>query len=121
MNTQKKRSGFTIVEVLVTVSIIVLLATLAVVAYGTWRSETVRTKLKSDLLQARTAMEDSRNFGTGYPANLSGIFTASKGVTISGGSSNGTTYCVGASSSEAGYQIRYRLTDTTRDPVEGTC
>lgn len=121
MTKQAKRQGFTLVELVVTISIIALLATLTVVAYGTWRAETVRTKLKSDLINARTAMEDVRNFNAAYPTSAASTFTASKGVTISGGSTNGTTYCIGASSLEAGYQIRYRLTNTIRDPIEGTC
>lgn len=121
MTAQNRRNGFTLVELVVTITIIALLASLTVVSYATWRGETVRTKLKSDLIHARTAMEDVRNFGGGYPAAVASNFTPSKGVTISGGSSNGTTYCIGASSTEAGYQIRYRLTDTLKDPVEGTC
>lgn len=124
MNTQTKRAAFTIIEVMVTVTIIVLLATLSVVVYGSWRKETIATTLKSDLLQAHAAMEDARNFENTYP-ELDTVFTPSDGVAMTAQITGGSLgFCLNARSIEdpsiAYYIVSYEG-DSGTTPRVGTC
>jgi|GEM_PF-3130787 len=93
--------GFTIVELVVVISIIGILSTIVVFSYGGWRQSTVVAQLKSDLNGLVASMEDARNFSNSYPSTYpSSTFKASKGVTITGGSTDGVSYCFNAVSSD---------------------
>jgi len=89
--------GFTIVELVVVISIIGILSTIVVFSYGSWRQSTVVAQLKSDLNGLAASMEDARNFGNSYPATYpNSTFRPSEGVTITGGSPDGVSYCFNA-------------------------
>lgn len=93
--------GFTIVEFVVVISIVGILSTIVVFSYGSWRQSTIAAQLKSDLSGLVSSMEDARNFGNSYPATYpESTFTPSKGVTITGGSADGVSYCFNAVSSD---------------------
>jgi prepilin-type N-terminal cleavage/methylation domain-containing protein len=118
-------SAFTIIELIVVVAIIAILAAIVIVSYSSWRQSTTVSQLKSDLNNAASAMENYRNFNSGYPADITTIttFTPSSGVTLSGGSSDGgITYCVSAVSSQ--FPSLYYHIDTTNSgtgAVAGIC
>ena len=93
--------AFTIVELIVVISIIGILASIGIVSYNGWRQSTNVTQLKSDLNGVATAMENARTFGDAYPGSVPSTFTTSSGVTLSGGSTDGgITYCVTAVNSQ---------------------
>lgn len=98
MRAYRNQSGVTVVELLVVIVIIVLLATLTVFSISAWRERTAETEVKNDLLNAAAAMEDYKNFNSGYPATLPSSFTAGKNVTVTLASSTPTTYCIQAQS-----------------------
>lgn len=80
------KSGYSMVELLVVISVIGILAAIGTVAYVGWHKSTIETQLKSDLKMAAAAMEDARNFGDkGYPVHASDVFKPSEGVNIGGG------------------------------------
>ena len=113
----KKRltSGFTIVELIVVITVIGILATIGIVSYNGWQDSVTATQLKSDLQGAAAAMENYRNFHSGYPATVeeSG-FKFSAGVTVIGGSSDGgKTFSLTASK---GDDVAYSITNGT-EPV----
>lgn len=114
--------GFTIVEMAVVIAVLGILAGMTVIGYGAWQDSTRRTVAKSDLLHARSALEDARNFGTtGYPVAVPSTFKPSENVQLTGGSFNsGANYCIQAVST-INASIVYKLTDTITDPEEGTC
>lgn len=118
MTKDAKRQGFTLVELVVTITIIALLASLAVVSYATWRKETTATKVKSDLLNAQTAIEDYRNFNAGYPANLTDVYKGSSRIVL--------TYlpnqCIEAHSlDQPDMKFKVRIDSVNQDIQEGSC
>jgi len=116
----RQQNGFTIVELLTVVIVIGILATILVLAYGGWRQKTADNVMQSDLNGAASAMEDAKTWGSGYPTSVPSTFHASSGVAITGGSTNGTTYCLQASSA-TDLNTTYYITNSLSKPAEGTC
>ena len=121
----QKRTGFTIVELLVVIAVIGILASITIVGYGAWRKSAIATQVKSDLSSVITAMENERNFNSGYPSptTIPSTVTASKNVTLTpypGGTA--TSYCIDGSSSDDP-TVLYYVKSTTKDKgaIEGTC
>ncbi len=69
-----KKSGFTLTELLITVSIIGILVTIALTSYNTINKQSRDTKRKNDLLQIASALEMYKADNGFYPAvNTSGF------------------------------------------------
>ncbi|MCX6728440.1 MAG: prepilin-type N-terminal cleavage/methylation domain-containing protein [Candidatus Saccharibacteria bacterium] len=114
-------SAFTLVELIVVVTIIVILATIGVVGYNSWRQATASAQLKSDLNTVATAMENYRNFNNGYPNTVPSSFNPSSGVTLSGGSDDGgVTFCITAVNSQFP-GLSYHIDSTNNGPQSGVC
>jgi prepilin-type N-terminal cleavage/methylation domain-containing protein len=92
--------GFTIAELLVVIAVIGILSAVVLVSYTGWQKSVTAAQLKSDLTAAASAMESSRTFNNIYPASIPSSFTPSPDVTVSGGSGDGKTYCLDATSSK---------------------
>ena len=70
------KNGFTLIELLVVISIIGILASLALVSYTGAQKQTRDTQRKSDLGQYRNALETYATSNNGlYPVNKSSIAT----------------------------------------------
>lgn len=69
-----KSKGFTLVELLVVMTIIAILAGLGLVSYQGARKSARDGKRKADLEQIRSALEMYRADNGTYPADLSGTF-----------------------------------------------
>ena len=67
----KKSQGFTLIEILVVVTIIVLLTASAVVTYSIFFKQARDAKRKTDLEQVRAALEMYRSNNDTYPVGLS--------------------------------------------------
>ena len=103
MTTKQNRLtvGFTIIELIIVISIIAILSTIVFVSYKTWQNSIIIATLKSDLNGVASAMENSRTFDNLYPSTVPTTLTPSKNITLAGGSTDGgKTYCVDAVSSE---------------------
>jgi len=116
-----KSKGFTVVELIVIISVIGILASISVVGYGAWQKRTYENVVKSDLNSAVAALESARNFGSGYPTTLPSTFTPSENVTIlGGGSTDSKTYCVQANSTKD-TSIMWYVSNTNKNPQAGNC
>ncbi len=94
------KSAFTLIELVVVFAIIGILVTITVVSYNGWKQSTVAAQLKSDLSNVASAMENVRTFDNSYPTTVPNTFNPSKGVTLTGGSEDGKTFCVSATNSQ---------------------
>ena len=114
----KSMGSFTLVELIITVGVIAIIASIAIVSYGTWKSRISVTQLKNDLSNAASAMETARTFGDTYPSSIPTNFSASNGVTLSGGAQNsGKNFCITATQG----LTSYRLTDISSTSRPGAC
>ncbi len=118
--------GFTVIELIVVISVIGILATIGVVSYGSWRQTATVAQVKSDLNSVASAMENSRNFGNVYPPDvntLTTVATSNNNTTFYGGSSDGgKTYCVSANNSQFP-NLYYHISsaNNSQGPQPGTC
>lgn len=69
----KNKAGFTLFELLVSISIIAILTAVAVVSYGGLNKKTRDSRRTADLEKIRIALEAARQIGNTYPSNLSGL------------------------------------------------
>lgn len=78
-----KRAGFTVVELLVIITVIAVLAGVSIVAFGSWQRSQANSAVKSDLQQAVSGLQTYKNFKNNYPPNLAGTgFAASQKVAM---------------------------------------
>lgn len=71
---KKSRNGFTLIELLVVISIIGILASLALVSYTGAQKQTRDTQRRSDLGQYRNALENYAGANAGlYPVSINSI------------------------------------------------
>jgi prepilin-type N-terminal cleavage/methylation domain-containing protein len=116
------RRGFTIVELLVVITVIGILSTVVLVSYTGWQRSIIAAQLKSDLVAAASAMESSRTFNNTYPASVPSSFNSSPDVTVSGGSGDGKIYCLDAISSKDATIHYYIDQDSGNQGAQlGTC
>ncbi len=118
----RRRQGFTIIELLVVIAVIGILAAIVIVSYTGWRHTTTLNQVKSDLVQASSAMEASKNFGSGYPSTLPTTFTPTSGSSIVLTSSTPTSYCIdGTATTDATIQLYVDSSTASGGVQTGTC
>lgn len=71
MRTSK---GFTLVEMLIALSVLAIIVVLLFVSFGAWQRKTVTTKVSSDLLNASSTMGQINNFNNRYPTTIEELF-----------------------------------------------
>jgi general secretion pathway protein G len=81
MIMKTSRNGFTLLELLVTVTIIAVLTVIGVVSYSSVNKRSRDVKRKSDLEQIRSALEMYRADNAEYPSKGSGSWTVAHGTT----------------------------------------
>lgn len=111
------------VELITVIAVIAILAGLSIAGYAQWRKTVAQREVQSDLIGAATAMENARNFSSGYPLAIPASFVKSDGVNLSykaGGTA--TAFCLNASSVKVP-SVTYYLSSTNgnKTPAVGTC
>lgn len=125
--------GFTLVELMVVMVVIVILSSITIVGFGSWRTRVAETEVKSDLYGVKAGMEAARNHSNGYPVYAIGtvfdgtnstraVFRQSENVIITYRSGSATTYCVQAQSNEiATVTMFVNMGSSNKEPQPGTC
>jgi len=119
---QHRFSGFTIVELVVVIAVIGILAGITVVGYGAWQAQTAQNAVKSDLTNLLGAMENARNFGSGYPLAVPSTFTPSNNVqsTTVSTTSSGDYFCASMASAKDATKI-FNINSETKEVKSGAC
>ena len=116
-----KQHGFTIVEVIVIITVIAILAAVTVFAFGSWRERTATAEVKDSLTQLSSAITNERNFTNIYPAAVPSNYTPGKGVAITyTANAAGTKYCAKGVST-ARTSVVYYVSDTSATPTTTAC
>lgn len=71
------RRAFTVVEVLVIISVLTILASVTTVSFGGWQRHQAANSVQSDILQAASGLQTFKNFRNNFPPNLAGTGYAS--------------------------------------------
>lgn len=114
------KSGFTVVELMVGITVLVILAVIVTFVYSDWDKRSQTTFVKSDLQTAATAMEEVRNFNNGYPLSLPANFEASQHVTVTYHSGDAKNYCINGQSKRLS-AVRFHIEEDNSEPQAGTC
>jgi prepilin-type N-terminal cleavage/methylation domain-containing protein len=72
MKKINKKNGFTLFELLVTISIIAVMTAVAVMSYGGISKRSRDAKRMADLEKIRIALEAARQVGSSYPGGIGG-------------------------------------------------
>ena len=113
--------GFTIVELFVVVSSIVVLASITVFGFGSWRERTAKTEVKNELVNASNALKDNLNFNNTYPVSgtLGTVYSPKSRVILTYVRRvDMQSYCLRGQSIENGSVILY--IDSTKGQVPST-
>lgn len=118
-----RQSGFTIIELVIVISVIAILAAVIVISYGNWQASLKANAIKNDLNAVASLMESERNFSSigSYPTSEP-TFTRSANVTINFTSLAADQYCIdGFATDET--SIKYYMYSKTKEkgPQSGDC
>lgn len=125
-------AAFTVVEMLVVITVIALLAAIAVISYGGWRNHTAEANVKSDLVGLKSAMEKQRGWNNSYPVLTAGavfngsgdtsFFTSSDDVILEYYAGNSEEYCInGTSIYNSSIQFYIDTRASSLEVQEGEC
>lgn len=120
---EQRRSGFTIVEVLVVIVVIAILASISYFAIESWRTDTANTQVKNELIHATNALNNTRNFTSTYPtsAQFPSIYSTGADVTLSYTRRLNDTFCLNGTS-QAQPNVRWNVdSNVTTEPRSGVC
>lgn len=112
-----KKTGFTIVELLIVVVVIALLAAIVVVGYNGITSRATQSTLQAEVSQAARKFETLKISNGVYPATLNDAgLSAPSGATIVYQATD-TTYCYSLTKSG----VSYKISNDNTSPQTGVC
>ncbi|MBI5448719.1 type II secretion system protein GspG [Candidatus Gottesmanbacteria bacterium] len=113
------KKGFTLMEILVAISIIAILTAIGIVSYGSVNRRSRDTKRKSDVEQIRSAIEMYRTDNGYYPSTGAGSWTDMSNLSAD----LVATYMpsIPADPKDPDYVYRYKATDVSGGSYYGYC
>lgn len=116
------KHGFTIVEIVVMITITAILVTMVSFAFGSWRVRTAKTEVKASLTDLSTALNNELNFNNKYPSAMPSTYTPGKGVTMtySSPSPSYATYCASATSKSES-TVKMYISSSNQVPSTTSC
>jgi len=96
INKHNRSVGFTLIELVIVISVIGILAAIGVVSYNGWSKATNIAQMKSDLNGISAAMENARNFSNTYPSSFPSTFTPSNGTVLQFATAGTGNFCINA-------------------------
>jgi len=122
---KQNKNGFTIVEILVIVTVIAVLATITIFAFGSWRARTAKTEVQNDLRNSNSAIKNYQTFNNALPlsqAAFSPIYTPSRNVTLNYvRRGDAASYCLKGQSTAKTTVIWYVDSLVSPDPTTTSC
>lgn len=113
--------GFTIVELIVVISVIAILAAIIIFSIGAWQDSVRRAAVKNDLQAAAASMEQARNANNGYPIELPDDFTPSENVQVVLTAPATKSFCLDGTSVQNA-DIKYYIDNRElKEAKEGDC
>lgn len=120
--TKLRVKGFTVVELLVVVAVIVTLTAILIFSFGGWRQRTADTEVKTALNSLASSLKNERNFSNAYPTTAQGVpatYKPSAGVTI-GYTGTASTYCASGTSTAVSTVVWY-ISSSNQVPSKTAC
>ena len=120
--------GFTVIELVVVITVIAILATVVIVGWGAWRENTAKTVVENDLngvvasLQSASIWQDGLSSLTPGAEIPDTLMEASDDVTLTYYGGTATAYCIDAESKVETSIKRYvKVIDKKETRGDGTC
>lgn len=115
--------GFTIVELIVVIAVIGILAAVVIVGYGSWKSNTIKSAMQSDLKQAASQVDANNTWSSSQSyanddLNSGTAFSPSNGTQITF-FRRSYGYCLLATNSKVSTVYSYK--NSTKTVSEGPC
>lgn len=123
MSTNRKKTGFTIVELLVVIVVIAILASITYFVIQSWRRDSADMQVKNELLHAAAALKQYRNFNSDYPGSgaFTPIYEVGDDVTLNYTRRANGTYCLNGSS-HTHTSVRWNIDSNIKtEPRSGAC
>ena len=127
-STPLHNKGFTVVELIVVVVVIAILASVVIIGWRSWRLDTAKTAVESDLNGIVAAMQSTATWQDGFSSLTSGatvpesILKASKDVKITYYGGTATAYCIDVESTAVTSVKRYvKSVEGKETRGDGTC
>lgn len=116
------KRGFTIVEIIVVVSVLAIIVSVAYFSLNNWRNDAATSEVQSDLRNGANAVQNIRNFEGQYPGTLQAAgFRGSDSVTLEYSVRGDGSYCLNGQS-DIRPAVQWHIDSRTgSDPLEGRC
>lgn len=117
----KRTRGFTVIELLVAITVIAILAGITIFAFGSWRQRTAITEVKHELTTAASAIRAYRTFNNQNPATLgASVYKTNTNVTMTYTRRVDGTFCLNGQSTAVS-SVQWHVETTDETPATGSC
>lgn len=120
---QQTRRGFTIIELLIVIVILVALVMITIFAFGNYRQRTAKTEVRTELMNGAGAVTQYKNFNNTVPtsqAAFDALYKAGSNVTLTYTYTSASVYCLkGQSTAET--SVVWYINGTRGQPSQTAC